>query len=98
MKRACLAIFLSALLVATGFAHAGQPYFVTPAAIDAGDMLPAPQADDSTKNKAEVRQLHQIEDRRTRADIAHARSDTAERDIFIFRIVLGDAFNAKGCR
>jgi acid phosphatase (class A) len=95
IKHAFLAIFLSALLTAVGFARAGQAYFVAPAEIDAADMLPAPPADDSAENKAEIRQLHQIEDRRTPADVAHAQADAAERDIFIFRTVLGDTFNAK---
>lgn len=95
MKRVCLAICLSALLTAASFARAGQAYFVAPAEIDAADMLPAPPADDSAENKAEIRQLHQIQDRRTPADVAHARADAAERDIFIFKNVLGDRFNAK---
>lgn len=95
MKYALLAIFLSALLTAAGFARAGQPYFVAPAEIDAGDMLPAPPADDSAQNKAEIRQLHQVQERRTPADVARAQADAAERDIFIFKTVLGDRFNAK---
>jgi acid phosphatase (class A) len=95
MNRAFLAISLFALLTAAGFARAGQAYFVAPAEIDAADMLPAPPADDSAENKAEIQQLHQIQDRRTPADVARAQADAAERDIFIFKTVLGDGFNAK---
>ncbi len=95
MKHALLAIFLFALLSAAGFAGTPQAYFVASAEIDAADMLPAPPADDSATNKAEIRQLHQIEDRRTPAAVAHAQADAAERDIFIFKPVLGDGFNAK---
>jgi acid phosphatase (class A) len=95
MKRVCLAIFLSALLTAAGLAREGQAYFVAPAEIDAADMLPAPPPDDSAENKAEIQQLHRIQDRRTPADVARAQADAAERDIFIFKTVLGDGFNAK---
>lgn len=95
MKRVFLTIFLSALFGASGSARGGQIYFVAPAEIDAADMLPAPPADDSAENKAEIRQLHQIQDRRTPADVARARADAAERDIFIFKTLLGDRFNAK---
>jgi acid phosphatase (class A) len=95
MNRAFLAIILSALLGATCAARGKQAYFVVPAEIDAADMLPAPPADDSAENRAEIRQLHQIQDRRTPAEIAHAQADAAERDIFIFKTVLGDRFSAK---
>jgi acid phosphatase (class A) len=92
MNRAFFAI--SALLLAAGVAQAGQTYFVPPAQIDAAELLPAPPADDSAENKAEIQQLHQIESERTPADVARAQADAAERDIFIFKSVLGDGFNA----
>jgi acid phosphatase (class A) len=95
MKRVLFAIFLSVPLVAGGIARAGQAYFVQPAQIDAADMLPAPPADSSATNRAEIEQLHQIENSRTPADVAHAQADAAERDIFIFKTVLGDGFNAE---
>jgi acid phosphatase (class A) len=95
MNRAILALALSVLLVGASLARPHQAYFVQAAAIDAVDMLPEPPPDDSAQNKAEIEQLHRIESLRTPADVARARADAAEKDIFIFRTVLGDRFNAK---
>jgi acid phosphatase (class A) len=95
MKRGFFAIFLSTLLIAGGLARSGQAHFVMPADIDATEMLPAPPADESAENKAEIQQLRQIESQRTPADVARAQADAAEKDIFIFKTVLGDGFNAK---
>lgn len=89
------AISLFALGPVAGLARVHQAYFVQPAEIDAADMLPAPPADDSAKNRAEIEQLHRIERQRTPAEIAQAQADAAERDIFIFASVLGAGFNAK---
>jgi acid phosphatase (class A) len=69
--------------------------FVAPNEIDAADMLPPPPADASAVNKAEIAELRAIEKTRTPGDIARAKSDKAERDIFIFKTVLGSGFNAK---
>jgi len=41
----------------------------------------------------ELAELHRLQETRTEAEIAHARADDAEEDIFVFATVLGPAFN-----
>lgn len=84
----------ASLALARGPGPAPVPAYVTPNEFDAVDMLPLPPASDSPTEKAELAKLHRIESLRTAADIDHARADEAERDIFIFKPVLGDGFNA----
>lgn len=75
--------------------HEAAPSFVTPKEFQPYDMLQMPPAADSAIEKTELGQLHQIEAARTPTDVAQAQADEAERDIFIFKTVLGDGFNAK---
>ncbi len=88
----------AALLILTGSAAAKElraPAFVPTADFDALDMLPHPPAADSVTTKKELTILHWIEDHRTPEEVAQAKADEAERDIFIFKTVLGDGFNAQ---
>jgi acid phosphatase (class A) len=96
-KRVFLTLCLAISVMATGSVAAREPapVFVMPAQIDAADMLPFPPAPGSAAAKAELAKLHHIQRMRTRAEIAHARRDEKERDIFIFKTVLGPGFNAK---
>jgi acid phosphatase (class A) len=93
----CLAAAAFALPLAAPFALAEEPTptFVSPQEFAPLDMLPLPPAADSTTEKSELAKLDQIEDARTPADVDHARADEAERDIFIFKNVLGEGFNAE---
>ena len=89
-------VVLALVALTAGLVQARAPSaFVTPAQIDAVDMLPSPPANGSKMDQAELAELHRIETARTASDVAHARADEAERDIFIFKPVLGDRFNAK---
>jgi acid phosphatase (class A) len=66
--------------------------FVSPAQLDVAVLLPSPSATDSAATRRDLAELHQIEATRTPGQIASARADEAEKDIFIFRNVLGDKF------
>lgn len=79
--------------VALAHKHA-SPVYIAPGTFDALDMLPKPPSADSTAEKSDLMKLHAIERSRSADDIAHARADARERDIFIFSTVLGDEFNA----
>ncbi len=88
-------LVLLSLALNPALAHGPAPVFVAPGAFNAFDMLPFPPAPDSATETAELAELHRIENERTESDIARARADEAERDIFIFKSVLGDQFNAE---
>jgi acid phosphatase (class A) len=66
--------------------------FVTAEQMPVVSFLPAPPAGDSAATRAELAELHHLQDTRTPAEVAHAKADDAEEDIFIFRDVLGDRF------
>jgi len=67
-------------------------YYLDPAGLRLASILAAPPAYDSAATQAELVILHQIETARTPAQIAAAKADDAEEDIFSFRTVLGPAF------
>jgi len=67
--------------------------FVTPEQMPVASFLPTPPANDSAATRAELAELHHLQDTRTPAEVAHAQADDAEEDIFIFRDVLGDKFD-----
>jgi acid phosphatase (class A) len=69
--------------------------FVTPEQLDAATILPAPAPDGSSEANAELAEVHRLQDSRQAAQIAHAKADDEEEDIFIFRDVLGEKFNAR---
>jgi acid phosphatase (class A) len=72
---------------------ARTPYYFDPAVLNLVDLIPPPPAVDSAATKAELAELHKIEKARTPAQIAAAKSDEAEEDLFAFKTVLGDGFN-----
>jgi acid phosphatase (class A) len=84
---------LTASIVFFLIAHAGaaqtarQPVFISPGQLDVAALLPSPPA-----SAAELAELHRIQDSRTPGQIAHAKADEAEEDIFVFREVVGDNF------
>ena len=71
----------------------GKLVFVTPEQMPVASFLPTPPANDSAATRAELAELHRLQETRTPAEVAHAKADDAEEDIFIFRDVLGDKFN-----
>jgi acid phosphatase (class A) len=69
--------------------------FVPVEQLDAWLILPNPAPDHSAAAEAELAEVHRFQDTRTTAQIAHAKADDAEEDIFIFRDVMGDQFTAE---
>jgi acid phosphatase (class A) len=58
-------------------------------------ILPVPPASGSAMEKAEFADLLRIQNSRTPEQVKAAQADDAEEDIFIFRTVLGEGFNAQ---
>ena len=67
-------------------------YYIDAAALNVGLLLPGPPAVGSAVNNAELAELHRIEDARTPEQVAKAKADDGEEDIFIFKTVLGAGF------
>ncbi len=66
--------------------------FVTAEQMPVASFLPTPPANDSAATRIELAELHRLQETRTSAEVAHAKADDAEEDIFVFRNVLGDKF------
>jgi acid phosphatase (class A) len=93
MLRTLLICGLSCLVLAQTSARSPRPaLFVSLAQLNVAVLLPSPSASDSAATRRDLAELHQIQETRTAAQIASARDDEAEKDIFIFRNVLGDKF------
>jgi acid phosphatase (class A) len=69
--------------------------FVSPEQLDIASILPNPPADGSPAAAAELVEVHRLQETRSATQIARARADDAEEDIFIFKDVLGDKFTAE---
>ena len=67
--------------------------YVDPAVLGLPNLISDPPAADSSANEDELTQLHRIEAARTPAQVAAARADEAEEDLFLFKTVLGSRFN-----
>jgi acid phosphatase (class A) len=76
-------------------AQARKPIFVLPEQLDMAAILPTPPAGDSPQGAAELAEVHRLQNTRTPAEIARAKADDAEEDMFIFKDVLGEKFQAK---
>jgi acid phosphatase (class A) len=74
---------------------ARAPYYIDPFPLRLDLILPPPPAGDSATTAAELKELHRIEATRTPAQVSQAEADDSEEDIFIFKSVLGPAFNAE---
>jgi acid phosphatase (class A) len=58
-------------------------------------LLPPPPSDkNSEAEKADLAELHRIEQTRTPAQVAAAQADERELDMFVYRTVLGEKFSA----
>ena len=68
-------------------------YYYDPIALNLVVLVPAPPAVDSAANKAELAELHRIEQARTPEQVAAAKRDEDEEDMFAFKTVLGADFN-----
>ena len=70
-------------------------YYIDASVLDVRTLLPEPPAQDSVVTKAELAELHRIEQTRTPEQIAKVKADEAEEDMFAFKDVLGPNFNPK---
>lgn len=70
-------------------------YFANPSTLDAALLLAPPPAPDSTTTQTELALIHRVEQTRTAQQIAAARADDQEQDIFIFKDSLGQDFTAE---
>src|SRR5579863_10074074 len=71
-----------------------KPVFVSPEQLDVASILPNPPADDSVQGKADLAEVHRLQDTRQGAQITHVKADDVEEDIFIFKDVVGAQFIA----
>ncbi|HTF72656.1 MAG TPA: phosphatase PAP2 family protein [Edaphobacter sp.] len=72
---------------------AKQPlYYVDATVLDLSLVLPSPPPQDSSVTEAEIAEIRRIEQSRTPEQIAAARVDDKEEDIFIYKNILGGAF------
>jgi acid phosphatase (class A) len=69
-----------------------KPYYLDLAVFNVRILLPEPPAADSAAVREELTELHRVEQTRTAEQIAQAREDENEEDIFIFKTVLGNSF------
>ncbi len=89
-------LLTAALIAAPVFAQAPRPkVYVTADQLNVSVLLPAPPAPDSPEGKAEMAEVLRVQEARTPAQIAAAKADDAEEDIFAFRNVLGPKFTAE---
>ena len=61
--------------------------------LDAATFVLEPPAVGSAANNAELAELHRIEDSRTPEQVAKAKADEDEEDMFVYKTVLGPSFN-----
>jgi acid phosphatase (class A) len=75
---------------------AGMPpktaYYIDPTVLDLAVIVPEPPAVGSPMQKAELAELHRIEATRTPEQVAAAKADENEEDMFAFRSVVGPGF------
>ena len=76
-------------------AHAKDPSFVAAEETRSFQILPTPADAQSDKTRAELAELHRVENARTEAQAAAAMADDKEERIFIFKAQFGDWFNAQ---
>ncbi|MGA8169919.1 MAG: phosphatase PAP2 family protein [Methylocystis sp.] len=85
-----LAASLAVLSISPALAR--DAVFVSPDQSHTFQILPTPPAADSDTTKAELAELHRIEATRTEAEIAQAKFDDENENIFLFKNVMGDKF------
>jgi len=78
---------------------AGTPpkaaYYVDVSILNAETLIPEPPAEGSPQDNAELAELHRIEATRTPEQVAKAKSDEENEDMFAFKSTIGDGFTAE---
>jgi acid phosphatase (class A) len=72
-----------------------KAFFVTVEQMSAWLIVPNPPSDGSITGKADLAEVHRLQETRTPAQVAHAQADDVEEDMFIFRDVMGKKFTAE---
>jgi len=70
--------------------------FVSAEQLDTAGILINPPAKNSDETKAELAELHRLQETRSPAQVLGAQNDDSEEDIFIFKNILGERFNREG--
>ncbi|MCU1322757.1 MAG: hypothetical protein JWM43_2406 [Acidobacteriaceae bacterium] len=68
------------------------PNYLDPTLLDLSVILPPPPPQDSATTRAELAEIHKIEQTRTSAQVAAAQFDDHHEDIFLYSTVVGAAF------
>jgi acid phosphatase (class A) len=76
-------------------ASARTPYFIDLGVLDVRLLVPPPPAQESATTKEELVIVHRLEKTRTAEQVAAARADDKEEDIFSYRDVMGEGFTAE---
>ncbi len=87
----CAAVFAQAP-AATHVQTANTGYYTQSAPPDFSGIIPPPPAQNSDTTKAELAELHQIQESRTPAQVAVAQYDDQHEDMFYLRTVMGNGF------
>ena len=77
---------------ATAAAKTG--YYYDPIGLNLAVLVPPPPAPDSAAYKAELADLHRIDETRTPTQVAAAKADEDNESLFLFQGVLGPNFSA----
>ena len=85
-------LVLSLVILTAAPAFAREPIFVNPNQVHSFEILPPPPADTSDATKAELAELHKIEQARSQAEVKQAVWDDENEHIFIFKDGLGENF------
>ena len=94
MNSHCLRYVFASLAAVSLLAQAPpkKPIFISPDQLNIASLLPNPPAAGSPASKADLAELHRIQDARTPDQIAHAKADEAEESMFAFQDVIGEKF------
>jgi acid phosphatase (class A) len=103
LKNAALALLAVILSLGTPAQQAASPaidsrpprtaYYVDASLLNVNLLLPEPPAVGSAANNAELAEVHRVEQTRTPDQVAQAKADDAEEDMFAFKTVFGPGFN-----
>jgi acid phosphatase (class A) len=94
-RTALAGIAILCLVSATAAQQNRTAIFVSPDQLDVTLIVPGPPSDGSAQAAAELAEVHRLQETRTPAQVAHAKADDEEEDIFIYRNVLGNKFTAE---
>jgi acid phosphatase (class A) len=90
-----LALIVMLLCANGGTLMAEEAPLLSAPPLTAHALLPAPPSEDSATTREELAQLHTLQMQRSPAQLARAKADAAEENVFAFSTVLGPQFTAE---